>query len=111
MRVGTSTTRRAAKRCVGVLVAAGVIGCSVVPTRVHASNAPPNGCPNGFQYLSVSDLTAMGYHVPALVDSPANGGNGDGYICARALGERTTSWGGQLYLFADNQLPASTVAP
>jgi hypothetical protein len=35
-------------------------------------------------------------------------GNGDGFVCGRPEGDRTTSFGGQLYLFVDNQLPASS---
>ncbi len=76
--------------------------------------APANGCPAAYQLLSVAVLTAEGYHVPALVDSPTSGirsfgqpGNGDGWVCGVQLGNRLTSFGDPLYNFIDNQLPAS----
>jgi hypothetical protein len=80
---------------------------------VAASAAPPaNGCPAGYDLMVVATLTAAGYHVPALVDSPAarsfgQPGNGDGLICAVKLGNRLTPWGDSVYNFVDNQLPAS----
>jgi hypothetical protein len=53
------------------------------------------------------------YKVPALVDSPTSGvlsygrpGNGDGSVCGVPLGNRTTSFGGQIYNFIDDTLPA-----
>ena len=70
-----------------------------------AAAAPPNtGCatgnrdsdqPHGILLLSVSDLTALGHHVPALIDDPANGGNGDGFVCGIPLGNQTTPSGDQ----------------
>jgi hypothetical protein len=81
-----------------------------------AAAAPPNtACatgnrrsdePHGILLLSVSDLIASGYHVPAIVDDPANGGNGDGFVCGIPLGNQTTPSGNQLYGFSDNQLTA-----
>lgn len=102
-----------------------VAGGSALEARLAASAAPPpNGCPAGYQLMSVTALSAQGYRVPAEVDSPTSGvvghgsgngaswvqspGDGDGYVCARALGNQTTPWGGQLYDFIDNQLPASS---
>ena len=76
---------------------------------------PPNGCPAGYQLLSVQTLTAEGYKVPALVDSPTSGvksfghaGNGDGWVCGHQLGNQLTPFGLPVYNFIDNQLPAST---
>ena len=76
--------------------------------------APPsNGCPAGYQLLSVRTLTAEGYQVPTLADSPASGidsfgnpGNGDGLVCGVPLGHQLTPFGLQVSNFADNQLPA-----
>jgi len=84
--------------------------------------APSNGCPSGYQLLSVPTLTAEGYRVPALVDSPSRGvvgegpgvgwgwigqpGNGDGWVCAVQLGNQLTPFGLPVYNFIDNQLPA-----
>jgi hypothetical protein len=57
-------------------------------------------------------VNTPGYHVPSIVDSPANTygfghqpGNGDGWVCARKIGK--TDNGGVLYEFFDNTLPAS----
>jgi len=78
-----------------------------------ASAAPPaKGCPTGYDLVAVAPLTALGYRVPALVDSPATlsfgqPGNGDGLVCAVQLGNRLTPWGTSIYNFIDNQLPAS----
>ena len=63
--------------------------------------------------MAVADLAPQGYRVPGQVDDPSSGvksfgspGNGDGYVCAQEIGNRTTPWGGQLYQFWDNVLPA-----
>jgi hypothetical protein len=76
---------------------------------------PPNGCPAGYQLLSVQTLTAEGYHAPALVDSPTSGvlsygkpANGDGYVCGVKRGNQLTPFGLPVYEFADNTLPASS---
>lgn len=73
--------------------------------------APSNGCPSGFQLLSVATLSELGYRVPGMVDDPNSGlesfgnpGNGDGWVCARPLGNQTGPYG-QIYDFMDNQLP------
>jgi hypothetical protein len=64
--------------------------------------------------MAVSDLAPQGYRVPGRLDDPSSGirsfgslGNGDGFTCAQEIGNRTTPWGGQLYQFWDNTLPAS----
>ena len=90
-------------------------------TTAASADAPAGGCPAGFQRLSVATLTAEGYHVPALIDNPnlvlgnthsnawiQQPGNNDGWVCALPEGNRTTSFGGPLYLFVDDQLPASS---
>lgn len=73
--------------------------------------APSNGCPSGYRLLSVVSLSEQGYQVPAKVDAPDGGissygkpGNGDGWVCARQLGNRTWQ-NGPIYNFIDNQLP------
>ena len=73
--------------------------------------APSNGCPAGYQLVSVAPLTALGYRVPALVDSPASNsfgqlGNSDGFVCSVQLGNRVGLIG-PIYNFIDNQLPAT----
>ena len=94
-------------------------GVMAAAAGVASADTPAGGCPAGFQLLSVSDLGVEGYHLPALVDDPGvalgnpqssawvqQPGNGDGWVCARPEGNRTTSFGGPLYLFVDDQLPA-----
>lgn len=56
--------------------------------------------------LAVADLAALGYRAPGIVDDPANGGNGDGFVCGVPSGNQTTPRGTQLYLFFDNSLGA-----
>jgi hypothetical protein len=99
------------KTCAAVALAAAMAtGLAAAP----ASAGPvASGCPAGFQLLSVDELTTQGYHLPARVDDPASGlmsfgqpGNGDGYVCGRAL-PQLTSFGGTLYEFTDNTLPAA----
>jgi hypothetical protein len=75
--------------------------------------APTNGCPAGYQLMSVLALTGYGYGAPALVDSPTSGvssfgkpGNGDGSVCGVQLGKQLTSFGMPAYYFIDDQLPA-----
>ena len=74
---------------------------------------PANGCPNGYSLMAVADLAPQGYQVPGQVDDPNSGiksfgraGNNDGLVCAQEIGNQTTSFGGQLYQFWDNTLPA-----
>ena len=113
---------RRAALAASVLVTAGLTAW--LPASAASADPPPGGCPTGYQLLSVATLSAQGYMVPALIDSPTSGvvghgqgngaswvqqpGNGDGFVCGRALGNQVTPWGGQLYDFVDNQLPASS---
>jgi hypothetical protein len=70
------------------------------------------GCAAGFQTLSVSWLEQQGpYHLPAMLDNPANGGNGDGYVCGKPINDVRAAQicGGPcqvpvLYEFAENNL-------
>jgi hypothetical protein len=92
-------------------LAIGVASIGAFAASPAAAIPPGSSCPGdngsqkdrGMQLLLVDDLTPLGYRVPAIVDDPANGGNGDGVICGVPLGNQTTPWGGQLYLFFDNQ--------
>lgn len=93
------------------LLTAGVLSTATVAF----ADPPSNGCPAGYQLLSVATLTAEGYHAPALVDSPTSGvrsfgqpGNGDGWVCGVQLGNQLTSFGLPIYNFIDNQLPANS---
>lgn len=98
-----------------LLVAGTSVAATFTSVGVASAAAPITGCPVAYQLLSVATLTAEGYHVPAQVDSPTSGvrsygepGNGDGWVCAAPIGNRLTSFGGQVYNFVDNQLPASS---
>lgn len=80
-----------------------------------AAAAPPElptetGCPAGFQVLVVSDLLAMGYRLPGILDAE---GNQDNLVCGLPLPEpvRQQLCGPDcpvpiLYLFDENDLPA-----
>jgi hypothetical protein len=89
-----------------------VVAISAVTVPVaHAGSQ--SGCPAGYSVMAVADLEPQGYQVPRAVDDPTSGvksfghlGNGDGLICAQEIGHHTTPWGGQLYQFWDNTLPA-----
>jgi hypothetical protein len=69
-----------------------------------------NGCPSGYEALNVTILSAAGYHVAVIVDSPANGGNGDGIICGNPVsaGEMAARFAGEnvpiIFSFRDNNL-------
>jgi hypothetical protein len=77
------------------------------------AGAPTNGCPSGYTRLSVPTLSAEGYRLPALIDSPTSGvlsfgqpGNNDQYVCGVQLGNQLTSFDLPVYNFIDDQLPA-----
>jgi hypothetical protein len=106
---------------VAATLAAGAVGVALSGGPAQAA-APSNGCPSGYQLLSVPTLTAEGYKVPALIDSPTSGvvgegpgvgngwigqpGNGDDWVCGVQLGNQLTPFGLPVYNFIDNQLPA-----
>jgi hypothetical protein len=97
----------------GLLPVAVALAGGVLTTPALAA-APSNGCPVGYQLLSVADLSAQGYQVPAQVDSSTSGilsfgrpGNDDGVVCAVPLGNQQTSFGGQVYNFWDDTLLGS----
>ena len=101
------TAQRALASVVGTAAALAVLGspAGAAPSR--------DGCPQGYEVLAVADLAPQGYRVPGQVDDPSSGlrsfgrpGNGDGLVCAKAIGSQTTPWGGQLYEFWDNTSPA-----
>jgi hypothetical protein len=99
-------------RHAGAALAALGLGSGLVLAGPSATAAPPsNGCPSGYLLLSVEALSDLGYQVPGLVDDPASGvesygrpANGDGWVCARPMGNQTGPYG-QIYMFTDNQLP------
>jgi hypothetical protein len=104
------------KRFTLALAAAAALGAGTGGTLLSGvafAAAPTNGCPSGYELLSVQTLTAEGYRIPSLIDSPTSGalsfgqpGNGDGSVCGVQLGNKLTPFGLPLYNFIDNQLPA-----
>jgi hypothetical protein len=88
------------------------VGFAVAPAAsAHGAPPPVSGCPAGWQTLSVAALLGQGYGVPAIVDDPASGGNGDGVICGNPINATRAAQicGGPcgvpvLYNFRDNNL-------
>lgn len=77
---------------------------------VSAAEPVANGCPAGFELLSVAELTQQGYQLPILIDDPTSGfpsfgqpGNGDGWVCGVPL-HHLTFLGLEGYNFLDNNL-------
>ena len=80
----------------------------VLAPAAAAATPVENGCPASTELTSVAQLEASGpYQLPGRLDDPANGGNGDGWICAFALPEQVQSEGGfQIYQFFENNSKA-----
>jgi hypothetical protein len=78
------------------------------PAAVGAATPVENGCPASTELTSVAALEASGpYQLPGRLDDPANGGNGDGWICAFALPDAVHSeLGFQIYQFFENNSKA-----
>ena len=103
--------RRLAGRVAATALGLAAAGSTITPPAL--AGAPTTGCPNGYAVMSVAALAEQGYRVPGQVDDPTSGvssfgsaGNGNGLVCAQEIGNRTTTWGGQLYQFWDDVLPA-----
>lgn len=84
-----------------------------LPAGVLAATPVDNGCPASAGLLSVAYLESIGdYQVPGQLDSTANGGNGDGWVCGFPLpGAVGTAWGApgfQVYMFFENNLKAQS---
>jgi hypothetical protein len=96
------------------LTTAVAIAAATASVAVANSGDPQNnGCPSGMDALNVVDLSDQGYRVPAIIDSLANGGNGDGVICTQpwTSAEQDARVPGtdlQIYSFRDNNLPPYT---
>ncbi|MDT7538684.1 MAG: hypothetical protein QOI82_2269 [Actinomycetota bacterium] len=86
-----------------------LVAASAGPIATAQADPPDTGCPTSYTVMAIADLYPQGYRVPSMVDDPNSGlksfgrpGNGDGLVCAKAIGPQATSWGGQLYDFWDN---------
>ena len=91
-------------RSFAVASAAGLM--LLAPAGVAATTPVQNGCPAAAELTSVAQLEASGpYQLPAILDDPANGGNGDGWICAFPLPEAVSGGAGYtIYQFFENNL-------
>jgi hypothetical protein len=93
-------------RSLAITAAAGLL--LLAPAAVAAATPVQNGCPAAAELTSVAQLEASGpYQLPGILDDPANGGNGDGWICAFPLPEAVQA-GGEftIYQFFENNLKA-----
>jgi hypothetical protein len=92
-----------------LLLAAAALVTTAVPVTAGAAAAHPlvNGCASGHEAVDVAWATAQGYRLPAQFDDPANGGNGDGTVCGRAMGPQLTPTGLQQYLWGENNVGPS----
>ena len=99
----------------GIVVPALLVGAATcLATAPALAAAPAEGCPTGYQLMSVSELSSKGYLVPQQVDDPTSGirsfgrtGNDDGWVCGVRLGNQLTSFGQPVYNFWDNTLLSS----
>lgn len=80
----------------------------ILAPAAAASTPVENGCPASTELISVAELEASGpYQLPGRLDDPANGGNGDGWICAFPLPEAVDFGAGiQIYQFFENNSKA-----
>ncbi len=85
-----------------IAVALMVTALSVVPAQAALADPPSDGCARGY---TLWDVATEPYQADNRADED---GNGDGWVCARAMGNQTAGdEERQIYLFADNDLPAS----
>ena len=95
---------------VPAVLATVLIGLTMSAAPVLAANPVYDGCPASTELISVAWLESQGpYHLPGRLDDPANGGNGDGYVCAFPLPAAVSEAKGvpvTLYQFFENNLPA-----
>ncbi len=93
-----------------VLATAGGLLMTAPATGALATTPVQNGCPASSDLISVAYLESVGpYQLPARLDDPANGGNGDGWVCAFPLPEAMAEAQGAaftIYQFHENNLKA-----
>ena len=67
-----------------VLIAVATATLALMPATASFAGAPASttGCPASNEVLVVEDLLALGYQLPAVVDSE---GNGNGLVCGKPL--------------------------
>ena len=72
---------------IALAITGAAVALATAAAVAAAADATPvkTGCPAKYHVLSVGDLTALGYQVPAFLDAVENGGNGNGYVCGLPL--------------------------
>jgi hypothetical protein len=66
----------------GIAVLASAAAFAASAGADPAATPVVTGCPAGYSLFAVGTPP---YRVPSFLDDPANGGNGDGYVCAHAF--------------------------
>jgi hypothetical protein len=98
------------RRRLAAFLTGATIALALPAASVLAATPVTNGCPASAQLVSVAWLETQGpYQLPARLDNPANGGNGDGYVCAFPLPEAVSDVNGvsfTIYQFFEDNLPA-----
>lgn len=97
---------RHATRVAGVTVGTAL---ALIPALAVAGTPVETGCPASAELTELVDFDASIYRLPVRLDDPANGGNGDGWICAFPLPDATRVAMGAahtIYQFYENNLPA-----
>ncbi|MGH2933461.1 MAG: hypothetical protein ACRDL2_02975 [Gaiellaceae bacterium] len=61
---------------------AALVAGAVLAAGAGAATPVATGCPAGYSLFAIGTPP---YQVPGILDDQANGGNGDGYVCAHAL--------------------------
>lgn len=102
--------RSSGLRVLWIAAGAGMLLATQATSTLARTTPVDNGCPASAELTSVAWLETQGpYQLPAKLDDPANGGNGDGYVCAFPLPEAMAQAMGvdfTLYQFFENNLPA-----
>lgn len=93
------------------LASAGLALLALSGGPVLAATPVDDGCPASTELYSVAWLESQGpYGLPGRLDDPANGGNGDGLVCAfplpAAMAEAIGAPVPIVYQFFENNLPA-----
>ncbi|MDX6441635.1 MAG: hypothetical protein QOE43_1364 [Gaiellaceae bacterium] len=95
---------------IAALAAALAAGASAFDNTIPFTPGNPvvNGCAAGFEAIRLADFPSE-YKVPAIVDSSANGGNGDGIVCGKPFtpqeqAARLPNAPVLIFSFADNTL-------
>ena len=70
------------QRSVLIAVAAAALALIPATPSFAAEPASATGCPASNEVLVVADLVALGYRIPAVVDSE---GNANGLVCGKPL--------------------------